>query len=628
MCLGMAELVLRHLTMYIKPMKKLLSGIATAMLLMMPTAPVLAQAGASCNSPIRFGKNYSDNIAGAGTKWYVANTFDLPLTVKFYPNNSTAQAPEILMDFSCTSGVYDDSIVCSIFCTGQGSYLTLPYTVAPDRKTDPQGRVYYEVAIGEFYRDMLLSAGISYDLDVFVKVKYYCAGTINITPDAEFSECMETDQWLLLGRTLQVAANDQETFFIAPYANWQQDSVRYIWSGAQPATVVLGTTCDFEPLNGEDERRIDVMNMRAGGDTANHTNADIRYYMTYMRNPTNTAKGGMFYVKVVSAGSGTLKVEHMPETPPAEGAVLLQYGQPNPIAANNTQLYAISRTWTSATLLETPTDHVFKMFIGTTADFTTETAFVSYAFNRNENGHWYGLTNNDMAALWNQVPTGQKFLYVRFECTEVTTLTPSEWTPSDCYEKAELIHKNDTLDIAMRSKDIYRIFYADWQGGDMYVHWEGQKMCKMLVSGSCTIGTNGSAASVIYYQEMEDGTTYTITAAELTEMATSVDEDGYIYMRFYSDKAGRVALSTTAPEETDPEEPDPLVPRVTVSVTCLESTTGIQIRVSTPQSIRILDAAGTEIWQQTVQPGQPQDIPLQSGIYMLIGENEHIEIHL
>ena len=253
------------------------------MLLMTAVTSVCAQTGASCDSPLRFGKNYTDNIAGAGTKWYVANTFDLPLTVKFYPNSPTAAAPDILMDFSCTTGVYGDSIVCSIFCTGQSSYLPLPYTVTPDQKTDTDGRLYYEVAMGEFYRDMLLSAGISYDLDVLVKVKYYCGGTINITPDAEFSQCMETDQWLLLGRTLQVAANDEETFFIAPYANWQKDSVRYIWSGTQPATVALGTTCDFDPLSVADNRRVEVMNMRAGGDTVNHTNADIRYYMTFMR---------------------------------------------------------------------------------------------------------------------------------------------------------------------------------------------------------------------------------------------------------------------------------------------------------------------------------------------------------
>ena len=588
--------------------------------------PARAQSGASCNDAIRLVPDYNVTISGAGVKWYVGNTFDLPMTVRFYPQNNNDPAPEMEFDFTCTPGWYADSILCHLFCQNQSAYVPMPSAVYPVQKTDEHGKKYYEVAMGEEKRNLLLSAGIYYDIDVYIKVTYHGSGRITMTPDAEFAQCMDTDKWLLLGRTLSVAANDSATFFVAPYANWRSDSVRYIWSGAAPAMVALGTSCDFDPYDPFDERCLDPMPMKAGGDTVNHTNALIQDYLAYMTNPTNMAKGGMFYVKAISTQPGTLKIERMPETPPAEGAVLLQYGQPNPIAANNTQLYAISRTWTSATLLETPTDHVFKMYIGTTADFTTETAIVSYAFNRNENGHWYGLTANDMTSLWNQVPTGQKFLYVRFECTEATTLTPSEWTPSECYEKAALIHKNDTLDIAMRSKDIYRIFYADWQGGDMYVHWEGQKMCKMLVSDTCTIGTNGSAASVIYYQEMEDGTTYTITAAELADMATSVDEDGYIYMRFYSDKSGKVALSTTAPEETDPEET--VVPRVTVYVTCLESTTGIQIRVSTPQSIRIKDAAGTEIWQQTVQPDQPQSVPLQPATYTLIGENEQVEIHL
>lgn len=599
------------------------------MLLMTAVTSVCAQTGASCDSPLRFGKNYTDNIAGAGTKWYVANTFDLPLTVKFYPNSPTAAAPDILMDFSCTTGVYGDSIVCSIFCTGQSSYLPLPYTVTPDQKTDTDGRLYYEVAMGEFYRDMLLSAGISYDLDVLVKVKYYCGGTINITPDAEFSQCMETDQWLLLGRTLQVAANDEETFFIAPYANWQKDSVRYIWSGTQPATVALGTTCDFDPLSVADNRRVEVMNMRAGGDTVNHTNADIRYYMTFMRDPTNTAKGGMFYVKVVSAGSGTLKVERMPETPPAGGAILLEYNKPNTIAANNSQLYAIPRTWKAATIWETPTDHVFKMYIGVNEEFTTETAIASYPFYRNENGHWYGWTANDSTILWSQAATGQKYLYVRFECTEQTTLTPTVWTPSECYDKSKPVNKNDTIDVGLRSREIYRIFLDDWINGDMYATWEGTKMCKFLVSGSCTIGTNGDVASVIYYQEMNAGTTYTIPASEIAEWTTSADEDGYIYMRFYSDRSGRMALTSTAPEEVDPpDEPEPAVPHATIYVTCLEAATGVQIQVSKAQTIQIKDADNHLVWQQLVQPGQTADVELQQGNYILVGKKEHIAIRL
>lgn len=586
--------------------------------------PARAQSGASCNDAIRLVPDYSANISGSGVKWYVGNTFDLPMTIRFYPLNENDPVPDMEFDFTCTPGWYADSILCHLFCQNQSGYVPMPSSVYPTTKTDEYGKKYYEVAMGEEKRNLLLSTGIYYDIDVYIKVTYHGSGRITMTPDAAFSKCMDTDKWLLLGRTLPVEANDNETFFVAPYANWRFDSVRYVWSGPAPAMVALGTSCEFDPNDPFDERCIDPMQMKAGGDTVNHSNAVIQDYLTYMTNVHNMAAGGMFYVKAISSQPGTLKIERIPAVPPGGDAIVLKYGQSNTIAANNSQLYALSRLWKSATLMETPTNHIFKMYIGTSEDFTAETAIASYTFNRSENGHWYGLTENNLTVLWNQVPGGQRYLYARFECTEETTLTPSEWTPSDCYQKAQLITKNDAINIATRSKIIYRLFHTDWKGGDMYVSWEGQRTCKMLVSGSCTIGTSGSDASITYYQEMTGGTTYTIPASEIAEWVTDVDADGYIYVRFYSDRTGKVTLSTTAPEETDPE-----VPHATVYITCAaDDATGVQIHVSVPQTIRINDADGNEIWQQALQPGQPQSVSLQSGIYTLIGEYEQVEIHL
>ena len=512
-----------------------------------------AQSGTSCDDAIRLGSDYAAQITGAGPKWYVGNTFDLPMTVKFYPQNNSDPAPSMEFDFTCTPGVYEDSILNSLFNPENSGYVPMPATVVPVEKTDDQNRKYYEVAMGEEKRNLLLWAGISYDVDVYIKVTYYGRGDINVTPDAEFSQCMDTKNWLLFGRELEVEANDDETFFVAPFANWQQDSVRYIWQGNSSATVAMGTTCGFDPLDALDDRRVDVKEMNAGGDTVEYSNADIQHYMQYMQDPGNTAKGGIFYVKVVSDEPGTLKIERKPETPPAGGAILLEYDQPNAIAANNSQLYAISRDWTIGTLFETPTGRVFKMYIGASEAFTTETAMGSCQFNRGDEGHWYGLTENELSSLWNQVPGEQKYLYVRFECTESTTMTPSAWTPSECYEKATLIEKNSTVDVAIKSKQIYRIFYADWKDGALTATWVGQRACKMLISGSCTIGTNVNVESVIDYEEaMASGTAYARSISEMAEWGEYADADGYIYMRFYSDKAGTMTLSTTAPEEEDP----------------------------------------------------------------------------
>lgn len=604
-------------------MKRHLLYTAIAGLLWITAAcPALAQLGTSCYDPIRLGKNYSATITGPGTKWYVANTFDLPLTVKFYPDDNTAPVPDIAMDFGCVSGVYEDSIVCSLFCYTNTGYVRLPHTVTPDQKKDNQGRLYYEVAMGEFYRDMLLSAGISYDLDVFVKVKYHCAGTINLTPDAEFSQCMETDQWLLFDRVLPVAANDEETFFIAPYANWQYNTIRYVWSGEQPATVVLGTSCDFEPLDVMDERRVTVMEMKAGGDTVIHTYADIAYYMTYMRNPTNTAKGGIFYVKVVSTGTGSLKVERVPEIPPSGGATLLQYDLETPISGDTSALYAIPKSWTSATRFDTPTDHLFKMYVGLTPDFYTTEAVGTYSFSVTDEGHWCGLTQTELKALWAQ--SDKKHLYLRFQCTETTTITATLWDPSDCIGITTVIRRDTLLNVAARSKVIHRFYHNDWAGGDMTVQWSRTSTMKMLLSGDCTIGTIETGNEIFDFYKLT-GPACTIPESTIAGWADHLDADGYFYVRFYTagTASGQVTISTTAPEETDP-----VYPRATIYLACPDGISGVQIHVSTPQTVRITDAEGNEIWQQIVLPSQPQDVSLPSGRYMLFGEKEQIEIHL
>ena len=119
------------------------------------------QPGSSCQNPITLTNDYNASISGAGTVWYVANTFDLPLTVKFYPTNNSDPKPDIEMDFSCTPGVYSDTILCSFFCSSNSVYISMPYNPENDvrQKTDGQGHVYYEVAMGEC-RYQLQRAGI------------------------------------------------------------------------------------------------------------------------------------------------------------------------------------------------------------------------------------------------------------------------------------------------------------------------------------------------------------------------------------------------------------------------------------------------------------------------------------
>ncbi len=535
------------------------------------------------------------------------------------------------MDFSCTPGVYEDSIICALFCHDQGGYLMLPHTATLTTKTE-NGQTYYEVSMGEFYRDMLLRAGISYNVQVYVKVTYYGKGTINLTPDVEFSQCMETDKWLLLGVPQSVAPNDEETYFIAPYSNWSTDSIRYIWEGESPATVVLGTTCSFEPMNALDVQRVDVWTMAAGGDTLNHTNAEIQYYMTYMNNPTNKAKGGVFYVKVVSEGAGTLKVERMPVPPPEGGAIEMHYNQPTPIHRNDTNtLYAISTAWTEDTRFIVPTDYIVRMYVGLSADFTPATAVDSFRFSSTEAGR---------ELLWNKARletlksmTSGRFLYVRFLCNTETSVTPQYWTPSVCYDKTEALTAS-TITLQNRSNKVYRIRYNDWKGGDITFSWNKNSDCPFYIGDTCVVPTNASSIHVIYNSVIPKSSSVTIPAVDIAKWVRHVDPDGYLYIRFYPSAKGDVTVSSSRPEETDPQ-PDSHQ-HATIAVLC-STETGMEgerqyiVNVSQAQQMSLYGgemtaSTGTPIQSWFQEPANQHLLSLQPGEYTLCGAKESILI--
>ena len=603
----------------------ILSGVAAS----------AANPGTTCQTAKPLGDNFHETITGPFPKvvWYKAMTFDLPLTVYFAPQNETDPAPEVEMDFSCTSGYYQDSILCSLFCkTGGSSGIDMNMPHKPALQTDhlPDGTFVYYLSLGKKYRDLLLQMGISYNLEVVVKVTYKSAGDISIAPNDLFANCMDGHKFIHLGDTVQVGMQDKNRHVIVPYVQWQEDSIRYVWEGTADVIAAVGYGCSYDPTDNGDATILDAPVLHAPKDTLKLTSSELRYYVQEAE-----SEAGMFYAKFYTNGTGTMKIEQVPQAPPQGGATLLRYDRATPVPANSFDaLYAIPYTWTTATLFNAPTAYIFRMYIGLTHDFTKETAIASYQFNRNNSGHWYGLQASEMQALWAR--TSAQYLYVRFECGEKTTITPSLWRPSDCFVGSTLITKNSTFTINARSTTIYRIYYNDWKGGDMSVYFNQNDLCKMFVKGTCEIGTNAAAA--YYYEELEDKVTAVIPASEIATWADAVDADGYIYMRFYTTRSGggKITISTTAPDEVDPA---PIVyPAATVSVVCDGAPTSAGqtyiVRVSAPQVLDLYAGPAGNISSRTplqtldMTAATQSSITLAPGVYTLMGPKETIQIEV
>ena len=591
--------------------------------------------GTTCSTAIPLGTDYSADIPGAKSVWYSAWTFDLPLTVKFVPSSPSDPAPDVEMDFTCTKGVYTDSILCSLFCpnSGSGIEFDMPHHPALSSKTE-DGVFFYYLAMGKSYRDLLLKTGIDYNVQVFVKVTFKAAGTISLAPDETFANCMDGHKFMHLGDTVKVKPLDKTRHVIVPYVQWQEDSIRYIWNGDAPVTAAIGYSCSFDPTDNGDETILDFFSL-APGDTVKQTSSELKYYVQYA-----ASEAGMFYAKFYTEGTGSMKIERVPQAPPQGGATLLRYDRATPIPADTNALFAIPYTWDTATVFTTPTDHVFKMYIGTTYDFQLPDALACYQFHPGANGHWFGLTKEQMRELWTH--TAEQYLYIRFECTAKTTLTPAIWDIPTCFTKntaaGEIYRPSTKLSVEKGSygAKYYRFYYKEWKGGDMKFQWTNSNgTCPTYIGRNCEFPANASNANVLANKTIQKNNAWTFPADEVAEWEEYVDEDGYLYIRFNPSYAGTMTVSTNAPEE---EDPAPVVyPKTTINVVCIGEPTaaGQQLIVLVSQDQNLAVYAGDidqivglepiDSWSQTTAD-EPHSLVLQSGIYTLKGNEETIRV--
>ena len=590
--------------------------------------------GTTCATAIPLGDNFSEQIAGAKEVWYTAWTFDLPLSVYFIPQNQTDPKPEVEMDFKCPNGVYTDSIICSLFCpnSGSGIQIDMPHHPSLNTGTTDDGQFCYYLAIGKEYRDLLLKTGIDYNVEVYVKVTYKSAGTISIAPDDMFTNCMSA-KFMHLGDAVQVEPLNPDTHVIVPYVQWQEDSIRYVWNGTAPCHVAVGNNCEFDPLDITDEHRLDYFVLQPQ-DTMKMTSEDVKYYI---QSGEVSSEAGMFYAKFYTTGTGTMKIERVPQAPPQGGATLLRYDRITPVPADTNALYAIPYTWDTATIFTTPTDYVFKMYIGTTCDFQLPDAIDSCRFHKGDNGHWYGFSTEQMRALWTN--TSDKYLYVRFACNAKTTIKPLVWEMSECMKKAnvyDIYWPETTLSVEKGSYGAayYRFYYREWKGGDMTFKWgTNQSTCPTYIGKNCSFPANASNANVIDNKTIQKtGTrTWEIPAAEVAEWEEDVDEEGYLYVRFNPGNAGDMTISSTAPEETDPEVAPYL--KTTINVVCDPANEqNLIVLVSADQTLsiysgepdNIVSRTPIETWSQTRT--ETHTLTLSSGVYTLKGEDETIRV--
>ena len=509
---------------------------------------MLAQSGLTCEDPIPVGKDYKGTIDGPCELWYTANTYDLPLHVYFAPvvDNST-WGPEVEIDFTCVPGVYTDQKLDSLVNLVSDFDITFPIELLSELVVR-NGKNEWDLQVAKSYREQLADFGITYPLQAVVKVRFYEAGTISLTPDTAFASCMDNADYVNLGDTLTVEANEPDRVFVFPYTEWQEDSIRFVWTGSAPAKVYVAVQeCSFAPS---------ISDPYVFSSFELNQDAPYKLYSEDMKALIKEQKeGGIYYAKIVASGKGELVVEKIPLSAATDGAITLEHG--TEVVIENDALYCFPKTWT-ATQMIASTNRPITMYISNTDEFEKSSAdarvlATSFSVLENDSYQAIYLSDQELSNLAKQAT--EDFLYVRFSCPASTKVSIDEWFASECSNKSYMIYPNVPQFIASKSRSvIYRLRYADFVGYDITIKWDGASTLPTYISDICnyTPSTNNAALLLKPAPSIKAGSTYVIAASVVAEWASRVDEEGYIYARFNPNFAGNVTFISDKPSTPDP----------------------------------------------------------------------------
>ena len=518
----------------------------SALFMVLFATSMMAQQGLKCDDPIFVNKDYKGSVDGPGVLWYSAYTYDLPLHVYFSPNSLDSDiSPEVTIDLTCTPGHYEDPKVDSLLKMVTDFGIDFPVVTWCD-KVVRNGKVEWDLEINQSYRDQLAEFGITYNVQAFVKVEYFEGGTISLTPDTVFSSCIEHSDSIALGDSIDILADDVERAFIVSYADWQNDSIRFVWTGEQPVKIYLATMkCDFA---------IDGSYVWDSFEVTSE--APYKLYSSQMKEAIKEQQGGgIFYGKIVSPTAGKLVIEKIPMSKPKGDAILMQYDQPVEIGANDNTLYCFPRTWTATQFIATASSAT-SVYFSNQPDFGASAAdanvLAAYDFDKEDGQRVLYLSNVEVSALTDNVL--DDYVYVRFQSSSATTITPSAWVASRCVVNTVLIHPNKTFTIENNSNTVYRFKYADFEGYGFVIRWANTRTdLPTFIADTCTFGLTAGDTHVIADATIRRGKQWTIEPDVYAGWASRVDADGYLYVCFNSKRVGEVTFECEKP--LPPAEP-------------------------------------------------------------------------
>ena len=502
-----------------------------------------------CHLAQPVGTHYEDTIESAGTYYYSAWTFDLPMDVyitSLDPNCS--EPPQVWADLTCTPGVYDDPNVRDLVRDTAKYGISVPMALGCET-TFENGHYVHHLKLGKSYRNRLQLIGVDYNVQAYVKVVIPCAGAALMEQDTSSQACFKDARWLRLVDSTHVLAFDTLTSYIIPYKDWlaEADSMALYWEGTQDARMWTGEECEFQA---DVQHAWDYYDLPANG--------EIHLSKSMLTNAVRNAQdsAGFMYSRVVCPEEGRLFVR--PLVPETRGATLLRYDQTQIVTVSDTSFYCFPIDWTTVEWVAN-TRKIVKLYLHT----SPETVPIdSFKFDLQDSTRRVLQWSKPEMNLIRKKATSQ-LLFIRFYCSrEEFKFTPYQLTAAaSCVGSSMRLCPGQEGVIG--KSQILRLPYEYIEGYPLQiscVNTSANDRQNLFIADTCefTLRWNTNATKkrcVLYKQTNYGGDTWIVDSATVSSWKSRITPDGFLYVRGTAD--GTITITNDKPEEQDPAGDDP-----------------------------------------------------------------------
>ena len=218
---------------------------------------------------------------------------------------------------------------------------------------------------------------------------------------------------------------------------------------------------------------------------------------------------------------------------------IIQYG--NSISSDSTFVL------TSAHSIEITCPEDFTVYFSNTPDFipdaTDENVVGSYKAQKSENNYYRQITCKELS--FGQ--SNHDYLYVRFVCNQSIQLTPSLWNVSSCIEQTKLISSGERFVYSSSDKSVYRMRYEDWADYPFTIAWAQKGGMSVYFASYCNFMTTDPERLAVV--SISANSSKQVTKDVVDSWKSSLESDGFIYVRLNSSRQGYITFTSTKPAD-------------------------------------------------------------------------------